>query len=233
MADARTLPSRQRTNLLQAYRSRGRKNRNIWLAYSQKTNRDWILRSDRHLVHWVVFLEVDPTIAYFDLDPKSMQNLNSGLRSDFLEGTKFTVDAEVRLIDGRREYHRIGVEPTQKDKTIMPSTESFIYDGCTVRVIPTANLVTRGQEALRWMKLLGYCAVIRDQEHTHASTRAATVLRSLNEGTLELFIREMADFDPGIALGIFSRFAVLGDVHIDLADSGLNLQSKWTWRTGR
>jgi hypothetical protein len=33
-----------------AYRSRGRMNRNLWLVYSQKTNRDWILRSDRHLV---------------------------------------------------------------------------------------------------------------------------------------------------------------------------------------
>jgi hypothetical protein len=54
MAKSRALPSKQRTNVIRAYRSRGRANRNLWLVYSPKTDRGWILGSDRHLVHWIL-----------------------------------------------------------------------------------------------------------------------------------------------------------------------------------
>ncbi len=53
-----------------AYRARGHRVNNLWLVYSPKTDRDWLLPSDRQLVHWLVFLESNPEVLSFDLAPK-------------------------------------------------------------------------------------------------------------------------------------------------------------------
>ena len=60
-----SLPSRQRARVLETYRSRGHRNSNLWLVYSVKRDDDLLLHSDRGLVHWLAFLETDPSIVGF------------------------------------------------------------------------------------------------------------------------------------------------------------------------
>ncbi len=156
MSKSRTLPSRQRANVLKAYRSRGRANRNLWLVYSQKTNRDWVLKSDRHLVHWVLNLETDADIQTFELEPSDPISLAT-------DGASGNMDALVVRSDGTREHHKLLLR-TQQEPAQEPaaSPERLLgsEDALPVRVFTEADLRSRGAEAMRWLKVVCYCAAI-------------------------------------------------------------------------
>src|SRR3546814_8184392 len=47
-------------------RGRGQRNNNIFLDDSVKTEQDWVLHGDRHLVHWIYYLETDTEVKTFD-----------------------------------------------------------------------------------------------------------------------------------------------------------------------
>ncbi|MET3139971.1 hypothetical protein AAKU61_004355 [Undibacterium sp. GrIS 1.2] len=73
----RSPKSLQRLRVFDAYRGRGHQNSNLWLVYSVKTQRDWILPSDRQLVHWIHYLETNPLVKWFDLAPE--KNLSTDI----------------------------------------------------------------------------------------------------------------------------------------------------------
>ncbi|MFP3605896.1 hypothetical protein [Paraburkholderia sp. SIMBA_053] len=226
MSKSRTLPSRQRSNVMRAYRSRGKTNRNITLVYSLKTNRDWIIRSDRHLVHWAIFLETNPEVRTFNLDlddaPIGSSGKNRGL--DF--------DAEVELSSGASEYHKFLFGEIGLDNCVQ--TDVLPNAGRkTVRTFVETDFSGRGQEAIRWLKVLAYCAAIRDEQQTEASQVAITVMRGLGHGVIRDVTESMRDFDSQIALGVISRMAVLADIGLDLSSSGFTLSSSWVWRSGQ
>jgi len=223
MSKSRTLPSRQRENVIRAYRSRGKSNQQLWLVYSLKTNRDWILDSDRHLAHWILFLETNPDVRTFNLDPDDALIVNSGTE----KGPD--VDAVVELTSGESEYHRLLLgasgEEDYAHADVLDSSGST-----TVRRFVEADLSTRGQEAMRWLKVLAYCAGIRDEQQSAATQAAMTVMRGLDHGTIRDVTESMRDFDLQVALGVISRMAVLGDIALDLSSSGFTLSSPWVWR---
>lgn len=64
-----SLKSSLRQSVIGAYRARGRGNSNLWLVYSPKTDTDWLIPSDRQLVHWLYFLESNPEVRSFNLAP--------------------------------------------------------------------------------------------------------------------------------------------------------------------
>jgi hypothetical protein len=141
MSKSRTLPSKQRTNVLRAYRSRGRANRNLWLVYSPKTDRDWILGSDRHLVHWIFFLETNPDVRSFEIEP-SNETPRIGESQPVLDA-----DAAVVLANGTREYHKLSsLTSAQSDGMTCGGDESSLP---TVRVFTESDLQPRSEEALR------------------------------------------------------------------------------------
>jgi hypothetical protein len=227
MPRSRTLPSRQRSHVLRAYRSRGRANRNIWLVYSLKTNRDWILASDRHLVHWLLFLETNPDVHSFVIDP------TDGVPEGLTDGRSRAVDALAVLADGKREYHRLLFSTVDDDSQARPSGETLAASAELVRVFAEADLHPRGAEAMRWLKVIGYCAAIRDERQSEATLAAVTIMRGLGRGKVVDATDRMADFDSQIALGVISRMAVLGDITLDLSASGFTMASRWAWRRTR
>jgi len=223
MSKSRTLPSRQRENVIRAYRSRGKSNQQLWLVYSLKTNRDWILDSDRHLAHWILFLETNPDVRTFNLDLDDAPIVSSGTE----QGPDF--DAAVELTSGGSEYHRLLLGASEEEGC----AHADVLDNSgrtTVRTFVEADLSTRGQEAMRWLKVLAYCAGIRDEQQSAASQAAMTVMRGLDHGTIRDVTESMRDFDLQIALGVISRMAVLGDIALDLFSSGFTLSSPWVWR---
>lgn len=229
MSKSRTLPSRQRTNVLKAYRSRGRANRNLWLVYSQKTNRDWVLRSDRHLVHWVLNLETDPDIQTFELEPSDPISVATNDAS-------INMDALVVRTDGTREYHKLLLgrqqEPTQ-ELSASPRGLSGSEDALPVRVFAETDLGSRGAEAMRWLKVVCYCAAIRDESQTEATLAAITVMRGKGQGTVLDILQNMSDFDREVSLGVICRLAISGDIVFDLSASGFTTGSRWTRRVVR
>lgn len=102
MAEQSASPrSKQRLRILDAYRGRGRKDNNLFLVYSVKTDRDWILPSDRQFVHWIVFLETAPNVKTFNLAP----DIVFAQDEKELRGTE--LDAEVAMFDGHTEWHEV------------------------------------------------------------------------------------------------------------------------------
>ncbi|WP_225032938.1 hypothetical protein [Paraburkholderia sp. XV] len=223
MSKSRTLPSRQRSNVIRAYRSRGKTNRDLTLVYSLKTNRDWIIRSGRHLVHWAIFLETNPEVRTFnlDLDDASIGGAEKKRGLDF--------DAEVELASGASEYHKLLFGENASDSCAQTDVLSNAGQK-TVRTFVETDFSGRGEEAMRWMKVLAYCAAIRDEQQTEASQVAITVMRGLSHGVILDVTESMHDFDSQIALGVISRMAVLGDIGLDLSSSGFTLSSTWVWR---
>ncbi|WP_429554592.1 hypothetical protein [Paraburkholderia sp. MM5477-R1] len=207
--------------MLLAYRSRGRANRNLWLVYSLKMNRDWILGSDRHLVHWILFLETNPDVRSFALEPDDNPPAGGSEELDF--------DAAADLTAGGREYHKLLLGATAEDRSGLP-LEVNESDKKNVRIFTEGDLSARAEEAMRWLKVLSYSAAIRDEAQTGASETAITIMRGLGSGTIRDVVQAMRDFDSQIAIGIISRMAVLGHVALDLSTAGFTFSSPWVWR---
>jgi len=227
MPKSRTLPSRTRANVLRAYRSRGRLNRNLWLVYSLKTNRDWILGSDRHLVHWILFLETNPDVRSFDIEP------TDALPTDGHDDRLNDIDAVVQLKDGRREYHKLIFNTSALDQKEQSAKTPDNSADSSARIFSETDFESRGDEAMRWLKVLCYCETIRDELQSDATVAAITIMRGLGRGTIGDVLESLRDFDPEIAKGIISRMAVLGDIDLDLSSSGFTLRSSWIWRSGK
>jgi hypothetical protein len=131
-----TLRSRQRARVLDTYRGRGHRNSNLWLVYSVKQNQDILLHSDRSLVHWLAFLETDPTVLGFR--PVADQ-LGSLLQVNLAAATI------VERPDRKREVHLIGCG--NQTETIETGVGP-----ATIRVISEEELQNRSRIALRWLQ---------------------------------------------------------------------------------
>ena len=57
---------------MRAYRYRGRRDQQLYLAYSVETDRDWILPSNYRFLHWLLYLETDSDIVTFELRDDSI-----------------------------------------------------------------------------------------------------------------------------------------------------------------
>ncbi len=226
MSKSRTLPSRQRSQVLRAYRSRGRANRNLWLVYSVKTNRDWILASDRHLIHWLLYLETNPLVRSFEIEPEEDMPFSSGLEIG-------QPDAKAILENGAHEYHKVTSLETDDDLSEDASGEAVRTSIASTRWFFDPHLRSRSAEAMRWLKVIGYCAAIRDERQSEATMAAIAIMNSSGHGKIVDVLERMSDFDTQVVLGVISRMAVLGDVTLDLSMFGFTLASSWTWRSGR
>lgn len=223
MPKSRTLPSKSKSHVLTAYRSRGRGNRNLWLVYSHKTRRDWILGSDRHLVHWVVFLETNPEVRTFTIEPEVR-------RFDGADGVQEQrADATAELCSGLREYHVLMLSSTAEGKRPTVASEGG-HSSSNCRIFTEADLFPLGAEAMRWLKLINYCAAIRDEEQEEATLACIAAMRKIDCGTLGNVLEALPDFDPQAVIGVFSRMVIQNDIAIDLSSSSFNFSLQWSWR---
>jgi len=223
MPKSRTLPSRSKAHVLRSYRSRGKANRNLWLVYSQKTNRDWILNSDRHLVHWAKYLETNPDVRTFVIQPDGIE------ASHETGGPPKNVDASAELGSGELEYHVLNFSATLEQGNSSFYSRYSANDG-RIRIFSEADLFPLGEETMRWVKLLNYCAAIRDEMHSEATLACIAAMRQIDKGTLGQVIQQLPNFDSQIVIGIFSRMVIKNDIFINLASSSFNLMTQWTWR---
>ena len=201
-----------------AYRARGRKANNLWLVYSVKTDRDWILRSDRQLVHWLYFLETDPQVISFYLAPESVPS-----HDDKTVGAA-ELDAIAVFRDRHVEWHEIKAG----NRSQIPTQEAAAREaGAQYRIITDTELVSNSRVAMRWMKALGYAAAIRGQEQNSYRIALASCINSLRSGPIRALISDLEGFDPEIVLGMIVRLAIGGTIHVDLVDQSLGLATRW------
>lgn len=211
--------SRQRQRVFDAYRGRGHRNTNLWLVYSVKTDRDWIVNNDRRLVHWLIFLESNPAVKWFDLDPN--RDGEAGM-----VGTDADC-VEVHRVDGGKEWHRVVVGAA---RDLPDMTAAVISTAAPMReVFSDAELKPHVRRAMRWLKAIGYAGVIRNEKHTPVVVALLAVLRSRTTGNVSEIIDDLHGFEQPVVLGILVRLAISGHVRLDLQSCSFSPSTNWHW----
>jgi hypothetical protein len=209
--------SQQRLRVMDAYRGRGRRNSNLWLGYSEKLGQDCIVTNDRQLVHWIVFLEIDPTVKCFDLASQATAG----------EGDANVNDVIVTRIDNSQEIHRVICDHSLADGSEQEAPQSS--DICKVRFFRDPDLTPHVRLAVRWKKALAYAAAIRGQKHTPVVVALHPVLKARMEGDIRQVIDDLSGFDEPTVIGILVRLAIAGNISLELTNSGLCNKTGWKW----
>jgi hypothetical protein len=158
-----SLKSSLRKSVISSYRSRGRSVSNQWLVYSPKTDSDWILPSDRQLIHWLYYLESNPEVVSFNLHPDPI------LSQDDVEVRATELDAIANLRDSSVEWHEVKAgkekdDPTHQSQLIAQSIAAS-RQRVTYKRFNDIDLEPKVRVAMRWFKAIGYAAAIRGEQH--------------------------------------------------------------------
>lgn len=220
MASHATLSSQQRANVLQAYRYRGRRDRQLYLAYSVKTDRDCILSSNYRFLHWLLYLEADRNVTAFELCDEV-----SAIKA--LEKKGEGVDAWVTTRDRHIIGHRIVADERMTVGRSEPSDHAGL-EGAT-RIIPQSELRSKSGLAMRYAKIVCFASALRDQRLESQTLLTTDVARSMNNGTVGQLLGEVRSVDDSIAKGLIARLALTGWMSLDVSLRGYTEDTQWQW----
>lgn len=212
MAGPQTLPSRQRARVLDAYRGRGHRNSNLWLVYSVKQDKDLLLHSDRSLVHWLTFLETDPSVVGFRPPTEEMS-------------VELKVGAAAAMVLERKN-HQLEVHIVAATDPNVSSVETGV-GMATVRVVTIDELQTRSRLALRWLKAIAYAGLFRYHDMTPVMNQLAAALTQRRSGTLDDLASDLFGHDRAAVYGAAVKAAIHGHVELDLTSHGLCGATTW------
>lgn len=223
MAVTKSLRSRQRTNMLAAYRGRAHRNNNLWLVYSVKTDRDWILPSDRQLVHWIHYLETDHRVKWFDLTPNAIRS-HDGKKIRYTE-----LDAVVTLTEGRQQWHEVktAVGGEQASSQLAAQALGAKTAGVDYKIFTDTELKPHVDTSMRWLKAIAYAAALRNKEHIAETVALLNVLRSREKGLIAQILGDMTSFDDAVILGLIARLAIQGHINLDMTRTSYGAASSW------
>lgn len=222
-----TLKSRIRNTTLARYRSRGKSVSNLWLVYSPKTDSDWILPSDRQLIHWLYYLEANPEVLSFDLDPESI------LSQDDIEAKATELDAIVHYRNGLEEWHEVKAGKDREDPSHHSQKIAQTIAASKARVsykrFDDHELKPVMKTAMRWLRAIGYAAAIRDEQHSRCNNELVMLIKELKVGNVHQILNRLENFDSAIVLGLIVRLAVKGYISIDLSKGTFGLKTAWEY----
>lgn len=213
-------------HVMDAYRARGHRNNNLWLIYSPKMNADWLLPSDRQLVHWIHFLEINPEVKSFDLHPENI------ISHDEKEARGTQLDAIVELTNGKTEWHE--VKSTEKELVearpqLLAQSSAAAKQGVSYRVFSDNELKPHVQSACRWLKAIAFAAAIRDQHQTPTLIALISRLRDQSDGTVGELLSDLIDYDESVVMGLLVRYALQSHISLDLTKKPFGRSTRWTW----
>ncbi|WP_241331788.1 hypothetical protein [Burkholderia cenocepacia] len=220
MATHPSLSSQQRANVLRAYRYRGRRDRQLYLSYSVKIDRDCILSSNYRFLHWLIYLEADPEVITFEL----LDDVTAGKRA---EGARDNVHAWAtmrnRVIVGHRIVADELCEPGGLARGHEEDTEG------EVRLIRQSDLRAKSSLAMRNAKIVCFAAALRDQRLNAPTLLLTDTARSIQSGTVQQLLDAMHGVNDAIAKGLIARLALTGWLSLDLSCSGYTQNTPWRW----
>jgi hypothetical protein len=209
---------------MHAYRARGHQNNALWLVYSVKMDRDFILPSDRQLIHWIHFLETDPNVESFDLTPEAIVSTDA----EETRGTE--LDATVVLRTGQKEWHEV----KSADEEIAPGksqlqaqTAAAAGNAISYRTFSDKDIIPHVVIALRWLKAIAYATVLRDQSHHRVVFALHSAIRNTEAGDILQLVNELKEFEQPIVLGLIARLAIHNHIRLDLSKCSFGMSSAW------
>lgn len=208
-----TLKSGQRQRVLERYRGRGHRNNQLWLFYSYKTKRDWIINSDHELVFWLTCLECHTNVKSFDLAPET-------LPFETHNSLKFI---QVELWNGTEEWHLLHTSDPHISNRLQPAIPQ--HDGIVIWEHDAIR--AKAPSAMRWLKLIAFVSAVRDQSLTPIHVALIDVLRDKKCGTVLDLTYAMKGFDLPSVYGVIVRFCILGWISIDLTIKPFTLATEW------
>lgn len=220
MSASRTLPSQQRANVMRAYRYRGRRDRQIYLVYSVKTERDWILPSNFRFLHWILYLESDPEVLTFDIRNEAVGDADALARWG-------GAHARATMRNHRIVEHRI-----VSDTSANASERTRSGQDCPageVRLILESDLGEKASLAVRWIKVICFAAALRDQRLDAATVLISGVAQAMGHGVVQQIIEAASGIDDAIVKGVIARLAITGWLRLDLSQRGYTRESPWRW----
>lgn len=214
-----------RKSILGIYRGRGHGNNNLWLVYSVKTNKDWVLPSDRQLVHWLYYLESNPDVASFDLAPDRL------ISHDGYEARGTELDAVAVYRNGQIEWHEVIAEefgnPEKQSQSRAQVQAATAFSAKYRRFNDRDFKGAPTTIGLRWLKPLAFAEVIRDQELIPYRSSLAAYCEYKKKGVLKDILNDLNGLDSAALLGMLTRFASENIVTIDLTKAPFGPCTKW------
>jgi hypothetical protein len=214
------LSAERRHRVFEAYRGRGQRMNSLWLVYSVKIDRDWILTSDRQLVHWLCFLETDPTVRGYMFDP------------DQIESHPSVRGVLVNKYDGCEEIHEVhcGDSARARSRTVANGKNIPDVDVKRIRAFCDADLKPIGPRAMRWMKALAFAAALRDQQHIPLQVSMIVALEERHSGVVEDVVNALTGYELPIVLGMLVRLCIKRYIELDLNTISFCYQTPWRMR---
>lgn len=222
-----SLKSSLRKSIIGAYRARGRGKNNLWLVSSIKTNQDWILPSDRQLVHWLYFLESNHDVLDFDLAPEPI------LSHDDNEERSTELDAVVTLKNKLQEWHEVkadrGKQNPNNRSQFLSQAAAASKEHVAYHRFDDDELKPKVKVAMRWLKPLAYANAIQGKEHIQCKTVLALNLKNLGSGNIKQILEIMVEHDSAVVLGLLARLAIQGVIEINLEKNTFGLLTPWKY----
>jgi hypothetical protein len=215
------LRAKQRENVKHAYNARGHQNNNLWLIYSVKTNRDWILPSDRQLVHWLHYLETNKDVRTFDLAPEAVVG-NDGHKERVTE-----IDALVTCTDGTIEWHEVKADPADSTSQITAQRDAASRAGHIHRLFTDKELKPHVKTAMRWFKAICFAAAIRNHECNPARLALLAYVNWKRRGFINDILADLNSHEPPIIYGVLVRLTIEGLIDLDLTVTSFGPRTPW------
>lgn len=217
------LGTRLRGKLAAAYGQRGHHNSPLWYVYSPRTDRDWVLRSDLCLEHFVL-TEADPSVIDVNYSPE--------LDVPTLGPIKFA--AIVHYSDGAVQWHHVSNEHV-KPNSEAASHQLLLADaaehaGAQLRCMDQQFLNQNPQRLWNWQRAIAWMTAARGTALAPYMTELATFVHAREVATLgELAVLGSNDLFALYAAAAF-RLVQRGDLNSDLDEHPISMMTTFVAR---
>lgn len=221
----RSPKARARGGVRDAFRSRGRSNTNLWLVFSPKTEKDWLVCGDHHLVHWLT-IEGNPLIRSFDLTPEDLTVTSAEYESDTVN-----LDATVIRENGIIEWHQLSSASSEAQPKIQERCKEFAQKSNAHFVqIDKKSLSASMTVSMRLLGAISYAAAIRDEKCTALTATLSAFIHELRSGTVGQLLETFNLHDEMRTAGVLVRLAARGVITLDLSSKPFGRRSVWSAR---
>ncbi|MDR0212276.1 MAG: hypothetical protein LBJ33_24330 [Pseudomonas putida] len=202
---------------------------NMWRVYSYKCDKSFVLHSDRELAHWILFLEFDPDVESFDLNPPS-RRLDVGIGQK-----ETTLDAEVVRRNGLIEWHEIKMGYFDKEVYSTPQIDlqrNIAQKNHVKYVIFNDSDFMPLKSRIMPLLKVEACLAFGRRISTSAMVEHEVGLffGKGNTGTLGRYLDKFSDQELERMLYIFSRKFSEGVIDVEFTKSFFSRKNVWVTR---